>query len=137
MSRTNTFGIAGGYGATGSTVVTDLLKHCDGEILIGGRDLNKGTTSAAKYGSRVSAAQLDVFDARSLDDFCGRCSIIVNCSGPVMLVQDRVAQAALRSRSHYVDAAGLIFVKERMLPVPRRLPTWDCRSLSQPGGCRA
>ena len=31
-----------------------------------------------------------------------------------MLLQDRVAQAAFRSRSHYVDVAGLTFVKEGM-----------------------
>ena len=74
------------------------------------------TALATKLGSRVSAAQLDVLDSRSLDDFCMRCSTIVNCAGPVSLLQDRVAQAALRSHSHYVDVAGLTFVKERMLP---------------------
>lgn len=116
MSRTITFGVIGGYGATGSAVVSELLKSCGGEILIGGRDLTKGTAGAAKFGARVSAAHVDVFDARSLDKFCSRCSIIVNCAGPVMRLQDRVAQAALRSRSHYVDVAGLTFVKERMLP---------------------
>ena len=116
MSQRITFGIIGGYGATGSAVATALLKSCDGEILIGGRDLSKGTTSAAKLGSRASAAHVDVLDTRSLDDFCSRCSIIVNCAGPVMLLQDRVAQAAFRRRSHYVDVAGLTFVKERMLP---------------------
>jgi len=121
MSRANTFGIVGGYGATGSAVVTTLLKSCHCEILIGGRDLSKGTTLAAKFGSRVSAARLDVLDARSLDDFCSRCSIVVNCAGPVMLLQDRVAQAALRRRSHYVDVAGLTFVKERMLPHAREV----------------
>ena len=36
-----------------------------------------------------------------------------------MLLQDRVAQAAFRSRSHYVDVAGLTFVKERMWPHAR------------------
>jgi hypothetical protein len=120
MSGTHTFGIVGGYGATGSAVVTALLKSCDGEILIGGRDLDRGRNSAAQLGSRVSAARVDVLDARSLDDFCSRCSIIVNCAGPVMLLQDRVAQAAFRSRSHYVDVAGLTFVKERMLPHARQ-----------------
>lgn len=119
MDRTNTFGIVGGYGATGSSVVSALLKSCDGEILLGGRDLNKGMTSAAKLGSRVSATHLDVLDAGSLDDFCSRCSIVVNCAGPVMLLQDRVAQAAFRRRSHYVDVAGLTLVKERMLPHAR------------------
>jgi Saccharopine dehydrogenase NADP binding domain len=116
MSRNVTFGVVGGYGATGSAVVSELLKSGDGEILIGGHDLSKGAALAAKLGSRVSATQLDVLDPRSLDDFCSRCSIIINCAGPVMLLQDRVAQAAFRSRSHYVDVAGVTFVKERMLP---------------------
>lgn len=51
-----------------------------------------------------------------LDDFCSRCSLIVNCAGPVMQLQDRVAQAAFRQRCHYIDAAGLGLVKEPMLP---------------------
>jgi saccharopine dehydrogenase-like NADP-dependent oxidoreductase len=69
MSRTHTFGIVGGYGATGSAVVTTLLKSCDGEILMGGRDLDRGRASAAQLGSRVSAAQVDVLDASSLDSY--------------------------------------------------------------------
>lgn len=121
MNRTITFGIIGGYGETGSAVVSALLKSCDGEILIGGRDLAKGTASAARLGSRVSAAHLDVLDSRSLDDFCSQCSIIVNCAGPVMLLQDRVAQVAFRKRSHYVDVAGMTFVKGRMLPHAREI----------------
>ncbi|HEY6306730.1 MAG TPA: saccharopine dehydrogenase NADP-binding domain-containing protein [Candidatus Angelobacter sp.] len=133
MSKTIAFGVVGGYGATGSAVVSELLKSCDGEILIGGRDLAKGTASAAKLGSRVSAAYLDVLDARSLDDFCSRCSIIINCSGPVMLLQDRVAQAAFRSRSHYIDVAGLTFVKERMLPHGREIADLGLRFIVSAG----
>ena len=60
--------------------------------------------------------QLDVLDDRSLDDFCSRCSIVVNCAGPVKALQDRVAQAAFRARCHYIDAAGMSLVKERILP---------------------
>jgi hypothetical protein len=69
----------------------------------------------------VSAAQLDVLDVRSLDQFCSRCSIIVNCGGPVMLLQDRAAQAALRGHCHYIDPAGLSVVKEGMLPHGRQI----------------
>ncbi|HYL61337.1 MAG TPA: saccharopine dehydrogenase NADP-binding domain-containing protein [Candidatus Methylomirabilis sp.] len=116
MARTHTFGIVGGYGATGTAAATELLKSSDAQILIGGRDRNRATALATKLGNRVSAAQLDVLDARSLDDFCSRCSIVLNCAGPVLLLQDRVAQAALRSRSHYVDVASLTFVHERMSP---------------------
>jgi len=38
-----------------------------------------------------------------------------------MVLQDRVAQAAIRNRCHYVDAAGLLTVKERMLPRSREI----------------
>jgi saccharopine dehydrogenase (NAD+, L-lysine forming) len=116
MSRAVTFGIVGGSGATGRMVVSELWKSCAGEILIGGRDLAKGRALAAEFDSRASAVQLDVLDDRLLNDFCCQCSIIVNCAGPVMALQDRVAQAAFRAHCHYIDAAGMSLVKERMLP---------------------
>lgn len=81
----------------------------------------KGKALAAEFDRRASAAHLDVLDAHSLDDFCSRCSIIVNCAGPVMVLQDRVAQAAFRRRCHYIDAAGMSFVKERMLSHSREI----------------
>jgi saccharopine dehydrogenase (NAD+, L-lysine-forming) len=121
MSRTVTFGIVGGCGATGRMVASQLCRSSNGEILIGGRDLEKGKILAAELDSRASAAHLDVFDAQSLDDFCSRCSIIVNCAGPVMELQDRVAQAAFRARSHYIDPAGMSVVKERMLAHRREI----------------
>ena len=85
MSRTVTFGIVGGYGATGRSVAAELWTSCDGEILVGGRDLAKGQALTAEFQNRVSAAHLDILDAHSLDDFCSRCSIVINCAGPVML----------------------------------------------------
>src|SRR5215469_5382767 len=116
MNQPFTFGIVGGYGATGRVVVSELGKSMQGEILVGGRDIAQAKALAAEFDGRVSAARLDVLDANSLDDFCSRCSIIVNCAGPVTQLQDRVAQAAFRGRRHYIDAAGLGLVKERMLP---------------------
>jgi len=56
MSRTVAFGIVGGYGATGRAVVSELWKSCEGKILIGGRDLAKGSALAEELGNRVSAA---------------------------------------------------------------------------------
>jgi len=114
MDRSVTFGIVGGYGATGQAVVSELSKSGNGGILIGGRDLARGKALAAEHGSHVSAVHLDVLDARSLDDFCRQCSIIITCGGPVMVLQDRVAQAAFRRRCHYIDPAGMTFVVERM-----------------------
>ena len=115
-TQKSTFGIVGGYGATGRAVVAELLKSGDGELVIGGRDPAKLKSFTAGLGSRVSAARVDALDAASLDEFCSRCSVIVNCAGPVMLLQDRVAQAAFRQHCHYVDAAGMGVVKEGLLP---------------------
>ena len=115
MSQRAAFGIVGGYGASGRAAVSELLKSGDGELLIGGRDRAKLEAFAGEFGPRVSVARLDVLDAGSMDEFCSRCSVIVNCGGPVMVLQDRVAQAAFRGRCHYVDPAGMTFVKERTL----------------------
>lgn len=116
LSQSATFGIVGACGATGRVVLSELLKSTDGELRIGGRDPAKLQLLAAESGSRVSAAHLDVLDTHSLDEFCSRCSTIVNCAGPVIALQDRVAQAAFRAHCHYVDPAGMSVVKERMLP---------------------
>jgi Saccharopine dehydrogenase NADP binding domain len=121
MSRGFTFGIVGGYGATGRMVASELWKSCNGEFLIGGRDLAIGKVLAAEFESRVSAACLDVLNVHSLDNSCSRCSIIINCAGPGMVLQNRAAQAAFRRRCHYIDAAGMWFVKERMLPHSREM----------------
>ena len=115
MNERIPFGVVGGYGATGRMVVSELRRSTQGEILVGGRDLAQAKALAAEFDGRVSAARLDVLDATSLDGFCSRCSIVVNCAGPVRVLQDRVAQAAFRARSHYVDGAGLGLVKEPMM----------------------
>jgi saccharopine dehydrogenase-like NADP-dependent oxidoreductase len=86
MSRSVTFGIVGGYGATGRVVAAELWKSCEAEILVGGRTVDKGKALAAEFENRVSAAYLDILDADSLEAFCRRCSIVVNCAGPVMVL---------------------------------------------------
>jgi hypothetical protein len=121
MSPTYRFGIVGGCGATGRAALAELSKSCEGEILIGSRDLGRARAAAAMFPGRASAAQVDVLDSQSLDRFCRECSVILNCAGPVRLLQDRVAQAALRGHCHYVDVAGLMFVKEGMLPHARTI----------------
>ncbi len=121
MNERLTFGIVGGYGATGRAAASEIWKSGAGDIMIGGRDLAKGRAFAAQFDQRVSAVHVDVLDACSLDRFCNSCSIIVNCGGPVMALKDRVAQSAFRSRCHYVDIAGLSFVKEGMLAHSREI----------------
>lgn len=115
------FGVVGGYGATGRVVVSELLRSGAGTILIGGRDTAKLNAVGAQYKPTVSAMRVDVTHPHLLDEFCRRCSVIVNCAGPVARLDDRVAQAAFRTRRHYVDAAGLSVIRERMLPHSREI----------------
>jgi saccharopine dehydrogenase (NAD+, L-lysine forming) len=115
LNQRATFGIVGGYGATGRAVVSELHKSSNGEIVIAGRDLTQAKALAAQFDNRVSAMRVDVMDRRALEEFCQTCSIVVNSAGPVMLLQDRVAQAAFCNHCHYIDAAGLSLVKERMV----------------------
>jgi len=115
LSQKAAFGVVGAYGATGRMVVSELLRSGDCEIFIGGRDPAKLASLAAEFGSSVRAAPIDLLDAGSLEEFCSRCAVVVNCGGPVTLLQDRVAQAALRGHCHYVDAAGMSVVRERLL----------------------
>jgi saccharopine dehydrogenase (NAD+, L-lysine forming) len=121
LSQSPLFGIVGAYGATGKAVVSELLKSGDGELLVGGRDPARLRALPAESGGRISAAPVDVLDVRSLDDFCGRCSVVVNCAGPVILLKDRVAQAAFRAGCHYVDPAGMSVVKEGILSHNREI----------------
>lgn len=116
MNQRATFGIVGAYGAAGRAVVSEILKFSDARLLVAGRDQAKLDSFAAEYGNRVSSSQLDILHSRSLDEFCTRCAIIVNCGGPVTLLQDRVAQAAFHAHCHYLDLAGMSLIKERLLP---------------------
>jgi len=121
MSESITVGVVGGYGATGKVVVSELWNSTNWQIRIGGRDPAQAEALAAEFDQRVSAVQVNVLNANSLDHYCRQCSIVVNCGGPVCLLQDRVAQSAFRSRCHYIDPAGMSFVKERMLPHDRQI----------------
>jgi hypothetical protein len=58
MSRTATFGIAGGYGATGRAVAAELWKSCDGTILVGGRDTARTKSMAATFEKVAFMAEL-------------------------------------------------------------------------------
>jgi len=116
MQRSATFGVIGGSGSIGKAVAKELRRSTDRPILIGGRNLAKLNDVVEEVGAAVSVMRLDVRDPRSVEEFCGRCSVVVNCGGPVSELRDMVARAALRTRSHYVDVAGLTLVPEAMMP---------------------
>lgn len=133
MNSSASFGVIGGSGSTGKAVAKELRRSTDKAILIGGRNLSKLEAVAAELGTGVSGIRVDVRDPKSLEDFCGRCSVVVNCAGPVSELQDMVAQAALRTRSHYVDAAGLTLVPECIVPHDQELSAFGLACVMSAG----
>ena len=133
MNSSASFGVIGGSGSTGKAVAKELRRSTDKAILIGGRNLSKLEAVAAELGTGVSGIRVDVRDPKSLEDFCGRCSVVVNCAGPVSELQDMVAQAALRTRRHYVDAAGLTLVPECMVPHDQELSAFGLACVMSAG----
>ena len=100
-------GIIGGYGLTGRIVAQALSRSAGIEIVIGGRDLKKA--AAALEGDAIpsgKAVAVDAFDAESLKGFCRGRDVVINCTGPTCLVQDRIARTALALGIHYVDPGG-------------------------------
>ena len=121
MNCSATFGVIGGSGSPRKAVAKELRCSTDRAILIGGRNIAKLEAAAADLGAAVSAVGVDVCDPRSLEEFCGCGSVVVNCGGPVSELQDMVAQAALKARSHYVDVAGLTLMREGIMPHDQEL----------------
>ena len=103
MSKNDTIGIVGGYGAIGVIVAEDLLKNTQYKVLIGGRSQEKTTELVNRLGSRASGKTVDLFDENSLDQFCGECFLIINCSAPSWEIKDIVLKSSLKSGSSFVD----------------------------------
>jgi saccharopine dehydrogenase-like NADP-dependent oxidoreductase len=106
MTRENTVGIIGAYGMTGRVVARELVKTTDLNLVLGGRNEERALSLAADLGVRTTARHVDIYDEKSLFDFCEPCSVIVNCAAPSSRVLDTVIKGALRTGSHYVDPAG-------------------------------
>ncbi|MEH2080289.1 MAG: saccharopine dehydrogenase NADP-binding domain-containing protein [Nostoc sp.] len=106
MNKITKIGVIGGYGATGSVVVNELLKQTENQLIIGGRNIDKAQQFSEKKGQRVLAKYVDVYDDKSLAEFCQDCGIIINCTGPGYHILDRVAQAAFKHKCHYIDTSG-------------------------------
>lgn len=99
-------GIIGGYGRVGLESVKHLLDTTAYNIIIGGRNKRIGEATVESMGPKVSSQVVDVHNQHSLDSFCRRCDIVINCAGPSRCILDKVALSSLREGVHYVDAAG-------------------------------
>ena len=114
MGRLRTIGIVGAYGQTGTILARELARTEVGELLLGGRSLEKAEALAASLGAVGRARPIDVFDTRALREFCSGCTIVVNCAGPSALIEDHVAIAAMEAKAHYVDCGLTLGLPARL-----------------------
>lgn len=96
--------VFGAYGHTGRFIVAELRKRGWTPIL-SGRDVHKLTAVAdANGGLEVRAASID--DAASLDHAVAGAAAVINSAGPFAFTAAPVIEAALRTRTHYIDVAA-------------------------------
>lgn len=110
MQTGTTIGIIGAYGVIGKIVTAELAKSVDCELLIGGRNNEKIQALCNSIAAKATGMVVDVYNNDSLRQFCGACTLIVNCAGPSLKIKDRVIRIAVACGCDYVDP-GIWFDK--------------------------
>lgn len=93
-------GVLGCGGAVGS-VACDILQQ---SYRIRGGQRCKPAKSPGKHS--FEWVQVDLYNSKSLADFCAGCDVILNCAGPSYRIGDCVALAAVEAGASYVDTFG-------------------------------
>ena len=103
--------IYGAYGYTGELVAREAVERGMAPVLAG-RNPAKLETLAQALGCETRAFPLDEPDevAKNLEDM----HVVVHCAGPFVHTARPMAQACLRSATHYLDITGEIQVFEMM-----------------------
>lgn len=92
-------GVVGSSGKVGEALSEILSEKYK---VLGGQRHPKKTIENENF----SYQYLDIFDDSSLEDFCSKCSIIVNCAGPSYVIKNRIAAAAAKHNAGYDDLSG-------------------------------
>ncbi|MCT4687855.1 saccharopine dehydrogenase NADP-binding domain-containing protein [Vallitalea sp.] len=104
--RKNIVGILGATGSVGKKAVKTLIEYTDYELLLGSRDKDKLEKMFDISDSIKEYVQVDINNKVQLEDFCSRCNIVMNCSGPSEIILDKVGLACIEQGVHYVDVSG-------------------------------
>ncbi len=97
----------GGYGHFGGRICRSLATEPGWEVVVAGRDLQRGQRFIAGLGATPSAARAFALDAQA-DDLPTQLAalapdIVIHSAGPFQQRDYRVAEACLRSGAHYID----------------------------------
>ncbi|CAO2140799.1 unnamed protein product [Urochloa humidicola] len=104
-SRTARVLVLGATGRVGGSTATALSKlRPDLNILVGGRNREKGESFAAKLGERSEFVQVDTSNASTLEKALHGVDLVVHTAGPFQRVEEcTVLQAAISTKTAYID----------------------------------
>lgn len=103
--------IVGGYGVFGSKVAERLARHGDVQVILAGRDKEKGQAAARALSRRfprcprIDALALDATVADAVDLAALAPCIVIDATGPFQRQGYGLARAAIRAGCHYLDLA--------------------------------
>lgn len=102
------------YGANGytGTLITRLAVERGLKPLLAGRDREKISQLASELGLEHRAFALD--DAAALDAALQESAAVLHCAGPFSHTSKLMADACLRTKTHYLDITGEIVVFESL-----------------------
>ena len=111
-------GVVGASGAVGRHAAHALRSLSHARLILGARRIDPLRALADELGGPVETAPVDVDSPESLEAFCHRCDVVLNCAGPSYRILDRVAEAALAAGADYVDVTGDTPVYDRLAGSP-------------------
>lgn len=97
--------ILGGTGRIGGSTATSLSNLCpDLNIIVGGRNREKGASMVAKLGKNSKFAEVNIDDKASLDAALKDVDLVVHSAGPFQQTGNcNVLEAAIRTKTAYLD----------------------------------
>ncbi|RDX64415.1 hypothetical protein CR513_57032 [Mucuna pruriens] len=97
--------VLGGTGRVGGSTAIALSNFCpDLQILVAGRNREKGEALTAKLGGNSSFARVDIDDVNSLETALKSVDLVVHAAGPFQRAEKcSVLEAAINTKTAYVD----------------------------------
>src|SRR4051812_44120316 len=111
------FLLYGSYGYTGRLIATRALEM-GLRPLLAGRDAGKVRAHAAELGLEHRAFALD--DTAAAHAALGEAPVVLHAAGPFARTAAPMAQACLRTKTHYLDITGELAVFEAMAELGAR-----------------
>ncbi|XP_030960069.1 uncharacterized protein LOC115981826 isoform X1 [Quercus lobata] len=97
--------VLGGTGRVGGSTATALSKLCpDLQIIIAGRNREKGASMVATLGGRSEFAEVNIDNVKSLEAALRDVDLVVHTAGPFQQVEKcTVLEAAIHTKTAYID----------------------------------